>query len=121
MKTYEVRKGLRTSVHCQFCYFGDGTLSYGSIWDLSETGWRATGDHALPAGTETTVTITLSDGMKSHNILIDGAIVRWSRGRDMGWEITRMDDVTRAQLMDFVTQCELATPTMKTTDDIHWY
>jgi len=121
MKTYAVRKAPRTSVHFQFCYFGDGTLSTGTVWDLSETGWRSTSEHPVPAGTETTVTLTLSDGKKSRNVLIDGAIVRWSRGRDTGWEITRMDDANRAHLMDFVDQLEAAAPIMSTTEDIHWY
>ena len=38
MKTYAVRKKLRTPVHFQFCYFCDGTLANGIVRDLSETG-----------------------------------------------------------------------------------
>ncbi|MBH0201958.1 MAG: PilZ domain-containing protein [Nitrospira sp.] len=121
MKTYAVRKALRSSIHSQFCYFGNGTLTNGTIWDLSETGWRATGEYPLPAGTETTVSITLHDGKTSLNILIDGAIVRWSRGLDMGWEITRMDEENRARLMDFFNQFEPTAPIKDTTDEIHWY
>jgi PilZ domain len=121
MKTYAVRKAPRISVHCQFCYFGDGTLSNGIVWDLSETGWRATGEHPVPAGTETTVTITLSDGKRSRNILIDGAIVRWSRGLDTGWEITGMDEANRSRLMEFVEQVKMNPETMEPTDDIRWY
>jgi PilZ domain len=102
MKTYAVRKKLRTPVHCQFCYFCDGTLANGIVWDLSETGWRATGERRVPVGTETTVYLTLREGKKSHNILIDSAVVRWAKGRDAGWEITRMDEPTRARLIDFV-------------------
>jgi hypothetical protein len=104
MKPYAVRKKLRTPVRCQFCYFCDGTLANGIVWDLSETGWRATGERSVPVGTETTVYITLRDGKQSHNILIESAIVRWAEGRDAGWEITRMDEATRARLMDFVEQ-----------------
>ncbi len=121
MKTYAVRRALRSSVHCQFCYFGDGTLSNGTVWDLSETGWRSTGEHPIPVGTETSVTITLSSGKHSRNILIDGAIVRWSRGRDTGWEITRMDDANRAHLMDFVDRIKMTPQAENATEDIRWY
>ena len=121
MRTYAVRNALRASVHCRFCYFGDGTLAHGIIWDLSETGWRATGAHPIPAGTETTVTITLSNGKQSRNIMIDQAVVRWSRGANTGWEITKMDETDRAYLMDFVAQSKTASQTGVTTDEIDWY
>jgi hypothetical protein len=110
MKTYAVRKKLRTPVHCQCCYFSDGTLAKGIVWDLSETGWRATGERPVSVGTETTVYITLRDGKESHNIHVDSAIVRWSEGHDAGWEIIRMDEASRARLMDFVEQFKPSDP-----------
>ena len=121
MKTYAVRNASRASVHCQFCYFGDGTLAHGTIWDLSETGWRATGADPIAAGTETTVTLTLTHGDQSFNILIDQAVVRWSRGANTGWEITKMDDAARAHLIDFVEQSKAASQVRDTTDEIRWY
>jgi hypothetical protein len=72
------------------------------IWDLSETGWRATGDHPVAAGTETTVYLTLPDDGESRNILVDAAVVRWFEGRDSGWEITRMDEEGRVRLNHFL-------------------
>ncbi len=102
MKTYAVRKKLRTPVQRQFCYFAEGTLTNGIVWDLSDRGWRATGQHPVTVGTETTVYITLQKGKQSYNVLIDAAIVRWSDGREAGWEILRMDEASRARLRDFV-------------------
>ena len=102
MKTYAVRKKLRTPVQCQFCYFAEGTLTNGIVWDLSDRGWRATGQHPVTVGTETTVYITLQKGKQSYNVLIDAAIVRWSDGREAGWEILRIDEASRARLRDFV-------------------
>lgn len=121
MKTYAVRKAARASVHCQFCYFGDGTLAHGTIWDLSETGWRATGTHPVAVGTETTVTITIKEGTHSHNILIDGAIARWSNGRHTGWEIIKIDPAAQKYLMDFIEQCKAAASASETMEEIHWY
>jgi hypothetical protein len=121
MKTYAVRKKLRTRVQCQFCYFVDGTLANGMIWDLSETGWRATGERPVAVGTETTVYLTLHNGKRPDNITIDAAIVRWSNGREAGWEITRMDETSRARLMDFVEQFRSADLTSDSETETHWY
>ncbi len=124
MKTYAVRKQLRTPVCVEFCYFCDGALTDGTVWDLSETGWRATGKRPVSVGTETTVYITLRDRKGTHNILIDSAMVRWSRGRDAGWEITRMDDSHRMRLMNFIEhflgEDEPQDATAKTAE-IEWY
>ena len=121
MKTYAVRKKLRTPVHFQFCYFCDGTLANGIVWDLSETGWRATGERPVDVGTETTVYLTLCDGKRSDNLLIDAAVVRWSNGGDAGWEIIRMDDANRARLTDFIEQFKAADLTSEPASEVHWY
>ncbi len=122
MKTYTVRKASRASVQCQFCYLGDGILAHGTIWDLSETGWRATGTHPVAVGTEFTVTITIKDGKQSRNILIDEAIVRWSEGRHTGWEITKMDPAAREDLqeylMDFIEEFKVTPSAHETMEEV---
>ncbi|MDH4370738.1 MAG: PilZ domain-containing protein [Nitrospira sp.] len=120
MRTYAVRKKLRTPVQCQFCYFNAGTLVNGIVWDLSDTGWRATGQSSLAVGTETTVYITLQNGSQSYNVLIDAAIVRWANGREAGWEIVRIDAANRARLTDFVEHFKLPDLTATATDRTHW-
>jgi hypothetical protein len=107
-KDYVVRKRSRAPVHCPFSFFYDGTLTKGMIWDISETGWRATGARSVAAGTETTVYLTLPDGGESKNILVDAAVVRWSEGRDAGWEIARIDEDTRARLDHFLDKLNAA-------------
>lgn len=52
MKTYAVRKALRTPVHCQFYFYSNGTLINGIVWDLSEAGLRVTVDRPVPVGLE---------------------------------------------------------------------
>ena len=120
MKTYAVRKKLRTPVQCHFCYFGAGTLVNGIVWDLSDRGCRATGQHPVAVGTETTVYITLQNGSQSYNVLIDAAIVRWSDGRESGWEIIRMDDANRTRLADFVEHFKSPDLTVADRDRTRW-
>jgi hypothetical protein len=43
-----------------------------------------------------------SDTGESKYLLIDSAIVRWSSGRDAGWEIQTMSDTSRARLNRFL-------------------
>jgi hypothetical protein len=121
MKTYAIRKKLRTPLRCQFHYFCDGTLANGMIWDLSEAGWRATGERPIPVGTETTVHLTLSVGKRSRNIMIDGAIVRWAKGRDTGWEITKIGDTAKSQLIDFVEHVNPMKLNRYKQEEPQWY
>jgi hypothetical protein len=46
--------------------------------------------------------------------------MRWSQGRDAGWEITRMDEASRAWLADFVEQFKAADLTLEITNEMHW-
>ena len=75
----------------------------------------------MAIGTEMTVCLTLSDRKRLDNLLIDAAVVRWSKGGDAGWEIIRMDDANRARLTDFIEQFRAADLTPKPDSEIHWY
>lgn len=58
---FTVRKELRSSVRCSFCYFADGVLGEGTIWDLSVAGWRSTGNVVVAPGLEVTAYLRLRD------------------------------------------------------------
>lgn len=69
MKTYAVRKELRTPVHCQFyCVTDDtfDTLLDGIVWDLSEIGGRVTVERPVPVGLES---LFLSPYMKGRTAI----------------------------------------------------
>jgi hypothetical protein len=104
MKTYAVRQQLRTSVQGTLSYAACGTWTTGKVWDLSQTGWRTTGDRPLPIGLETIVFLALRDGEELHHILIESAIVRWSDGRHAGWEILQSDAVSQVSLAAVMKQ-----------------
>ena len=106
MKTYAVRRQLRTSVQGTFSYAVDATWTTGEVWDLSKTGWRTTGDRPLPIGLETIVFLALYDGEELHHILIESAIVRWSDGCHAGWEILRINALSQVSLADVMKQCD---------------
>ena len=106
MKTYVVRKELRTSVQGMLSYPVNGIWTTGTVWDMSQMGFRTTGEHPLPIGLATMVFLTLGNGEELHHILIESAIVRWSEGRHTGWEILRMDALNHVILADVMKRCE---------------
>ena len=104
-KTYAVRVGQRISICYPFLYHGESFHGKGHLWDLSASGWRATGDHQVTQGMVMPVYIELPphEG-ESKYLLIDSAIVRWSNGHDAGWEIQTIDATSRARLNRFLDQ-----------------
>ena len=111
--TYVVRAGHRISIHCLILYHDENFHGKGQLWDLSESGWRATGDHPVTPGMSMPVYLELDDDGESKYLLIDSAIVRWSNGRDAGWEVRKIGATPRARLIRFLDQmryelsCEL--------------
>lgn len=104
-KNYAVRAGQRISTRYPFVYQGPGFHGKGHLWDLSVSGWRATGDHPVTQGMVMPVYIELPSGKgESKYLLIESAIVRWSSGRDAGWEIQTISDTSRARLNRFLDQ-----------------
>ena len=102
-KSYAVRAGQRISTRHPFVYHGPGFHGKGHLWDLSVSGWRATGDHPVTQGMVMPVYIELPPGKgESKYLLIESAIVRWSSGRDAGWEIQTISDTSRARLNRFL-------------------
>lgn len=102
-KKYAVRVGQRVSLCHPFLYHGEGFHGKRHLWDLSVSGWRATGDHPVTQGMVMPVYIELpSDEGEPKYLLIDSAIVRWSSGRDAGWEIQTINEMSRARLNRFL-------------------
>ena len=49
-KNYTVRAEQRISARLPFLYHGEDFHGKGHLWDLSTSGWRATGDHPVTQG-----------------------------------------------------------------------
>jgi hypothetical protein len=104
-RAYAVRTRQRISVRHPFLYHGESFHGKGRLWDLSESGWRATGDQPVTQGMVMPVYIELPpDGEESKYLFIESAIVRWASGRDAGWEIQTIDATSRARLSRFLDQ-----------------
>lgn len=103
-KPFKIRNGQRSMLRCPFIYNGDGMMGKGTLWNLSLSGWRATGNSRVTPGTEMSVYLALPDHGESKYVAIDAAIVRWSNGKEAGWEIIKIDAASRARLKTFLEQ-----------------
>ena len=80
-------------------------MEFGEVWDISQTGYRTTGERPLPIGVETIVFLTLRKGEEFHHILIESAIVRCSDGHHAGWDTLRIDALSQVRLADVMRRC----------------
>ncbi len=119
MKTYSPRKKSQAPVHCLFCYFYDDVLAKGTIWDLSETGCRATGERPVATGSELTLYLSLPDNGKSKTSSSMPPSCGGLKGQDAGWEITRIDEEARARLDHFLENLNAPDVVAETKERTH--
>ena len=101
-KAYKTRKGSRRSVRCDFMYFWNGILDRGTVWDVSESGWRATGPTPIPIGSETTAYLALPNTGDSKYLLVERAQVCWTDGTTVGWKIMDIDPEMHDRLVRYM-------------------
>jgi hypothetical protein len=73
----------------------------GTVWNLSCTGWRLSGDLPLRIGEVCSLTVNLSI---ESCIYVAAGIVRWVRGEEYGVETLVIDDESRVDMEQYVCQ-----------------
>jgi hypothetical protein len=66
----------------------------GTVWSLSCTGWRFSGDLPLRPGATLSLTVTLPNEQR---IVLPEAVVRWSQGQEFGIETDETSKHTPAR------------------------
>lgn len=93
-----IRPYRRFPVACPVAYehwFHEGQ---GTVWNLSSTGWRMSGDVPLQCGDVCSFRVILP-----HNIVsVAAGIVRWARGEEFGIETLVIDERAQAQLGKYI-------------------
>jgi hypothetical protein len=75
---------------------------HGTVWNVSLTGWRFSGNLPLRIGEVCSLTVNLPS---EPPIYIAAAIVRWvERGEEYGVETLVMDDESREDLEQYICQ-----------------
>jgi hypothetical protein len=89
----------RFPVQCSVTYNAGPFQGQGTVWNLSSTGWRLSGDLPMRPGETLSLTITLPNEQR---IEVPEAVVRWSRGEEFAVENLAIKQHTRAQLQHYV-------------------
>jgi len=98
---FSTRPIRRFSVCCPVTYHAGLFEGQGTVWNLSLTGWRFSGDLPLRIGEVCSLTVNLP----THQCLyIAAGIVRWVRGEEYGVETLVMDDQSRDDMDDYVAE-----------------
>jgi hypothetical protein len=78
-----IRLYRRFPVQCSVTYRAGPFQGQGTVWNLSCTGWRLSGDLPMRPGETLSLTVTLPNAQR---IEIPEAVVRWSRGQEFAVE-----------------------------------
>jgi hypothetical protein len=87
------------SVHCAVTYNARPFHGQGTIWNLSCTGWRLSGDLPMRRGESISLTVTLPN---TQRIEVPEAVVRWSRGQEFAVENVVIQSHTQARLQHYM-------------------
>ena len=98
---FTIRPYQRFPVQCSVTYYAGLFQGHGTVWNLSCTGWRLSGDLPMRADETLALTVTLSNEQR---IEVPEAVVRWSRGQEFAVETVVIEPHTHARLAHYVKQ-----------------
>ena len=89
----------RFPLHCDVTYNVGFFQGKGTIWNLSCTGWRLSGDLPMRPGETVSLSVTLQNEQR---IEAPEAVFRWSRGQEFAVENVVIEPHTHALLHHYV-------------------
>jgi hypothetical protein len=98
--TFHVREYRRFPVNCLLYFSSDQLYGTGTVWNLSLGGWRVDSDVEVATGTTLTLFVMLPDSKQA--LLVDQAVVCWSRGHEFGLAVHQIKPEDAARLQDFI-------------------
>ena len=98
---FSIRPYRRFPVSCPVTYQTGLFEGHGTVWDLSATGWRFSGNLPLRIGEVCSFTVNLPTQQRAY---IAAGIVRWVRGEEYGVETLVIDDESREDMEQYLGQ-----------------
>jgi hypothetical protein len=89
----------RFPVQCAVIYHAGSSQGQGTVWNLSSSGWRLSGDLPMRPGETLSLTVMLPNKQR---IEVPEAVVRWSRDQEFGVENVVIQSHTQARLQHYV-------------------
>ena len=96
---FSIRPCRRFPVQCAVTYNAGPFQGQGTVWNLSCTWWRLSGDLPMRPGEALSLTVTLPN---QQSIFMAAAIVRWVRGQEYGVETSVVEKQTQSRLQHYV-------------------
>ena len=96
---FTLRLFRRFPMQCSVTYHAGPFQEQGTVWNLSCTGWRLSGDLPMRPGESLSLTVTLPNEQR---IEVPEAVVRWSRGEEFAVENAVVKRHTHARLQHYV-------------------
>jgi len=88
----------RFPVQCPVSYSSGPFNGVGTVWNLSLTGWRLSGDLPMREGETLSLCVTLPNRQR----IKAEATARWSRGNEFAVETSQINPRTTARLQHYV-------------------
>jgi len=96
---FSIRPYRRFPVQCFVTYNAGPFQGQGTIWNLSATGWRLSGDLPMQPGETLSLTVTFPNEQR---IDVPEAVVQWSRGQDFAVKNLVIEPHNQAGLKHYV-------------------
>jgi len=102
---FTIRPHRRFPVCCPVTYQTGLFEGHGTVWNLSLTGWRFSGNLPLRIGKVCSLTVILPPYQP---IYVAAGIVRWVRGEEeYGVETLVMDEESREEMEEYLLETQL--------------
>ena len=98
---FMIRPFRRFPICCPVTYQCGLFEGHGTVWNLSSTGWRFSGNLPLRVGEVCSLTVNLPTHQRTY---IAAGIVRWVRGEEYGVETLVIDDESREEMEEYLWQ-----------------
>jgi hypothetical protein len=92
---FTLRLYQRFPVHGSVTYNAGPLKGRGTVWNLSLSGWKLSGDLPLEVGQMCSLTVNLPN---EERIVVAAAIVRWVRGQEYGLETLAVEKQTHGRM-----------------------
>ena len=96
-----IRPSRRFPECCPVTYQCGDFVGHGTVWNLSLTGWRFSGNLPLRIGEVCSLTVNLPTQPR---LYVAAGIVRWVRGEEYGVETLVIDDKSREEMEQYICQ-----------------
>ena len=96
---FSIRPHRRFPVCCPITYHCGLFEGHGTVWNLSLTGWRFSGNLPLLVGEVCSLTVNLPSQQR---LYVAAGIVRWVRGEEYGVETLVIDNESREDMKQYI-------------------